>query len=69
MTEEECEKAIDDLLKSLGGSYATPSCPFEDGGLVFSLDGFSIIVPNISSLTPEGRKKFVDNLRSMYAKD
>ena len=69
MTEEECEKAIDDLLKSLGGSYATPSCPFEDGGLAFSLDGFSIIVPNISLLTPEGRRSFVEDLQSKYAKD
>ncbi len=69
MTKEECEKAIDDLLKSLGGSYARPSCPFKEDGLVFSLDGFSIIVPNISLLIPEDRKKFVDDLQSMYAKD
>ncbi len=68
MTEEEYEKAIDDLLKSLGGSYDRPS-GWLANGLAFSCGLSPIIVINASSLTPEKRKAFVRELGERLAKD
>ena len=68
MTKEEYEKAIDDLLKTRGGSYSKPS-GWLANGLAFSCGLSPIIVINASSLTPEKRKAFVENLRETLAKD
>ncbi len=68
MTEEEYEKAIDDFLKTRGGSYSRPSGWLEHG-LVFSCDTIPVTVPFASRLTPKGRRSFVEDLQSKYAKD
>ncbi len=68
MTKEEYEKAIDDLLKTRGGSYSRPSGWLADG-LAFSCDDTPIIVFNASLLTSEQRKAFVEDLRERLAKN
>ncbi len=68
MTKEEYEKAIDDLLKSLGGSYSRPSGWLADG-LAFSCDDTPITVVNASSLTPNERRNAVRELSERLAKN
>ena len=68
MTEEEYEKAIDDLLKTRGGSYDRPSGWLADG-LAFSCDTIPVTVFFASLLTSEQRTAFVENLRETLAKD
>ncbi len=68
MTEEEYEKAIDDLLKTRGGSYDRPS-GWLANGLAFSCDNVPVLVTFASELTPKGRKAFVEDLRERLAKD
>ncbi len=68
MTEEEYEKAIDDLLKTRGGSYSRPS-GWLANGLVFSFDIIPVTVPFASRLIPKDRRSFVEDLQSKYAKN